>query len=61
VTSEKGELVLLRATPERQEEVARFAAIKGKTWNHPALVGNRVYVRNGEEAACFELSLAPSP
>jgi outer membrane protein assembly factor BamB len=61
VLSEKGELVLLRATPERHEELARFPAIKGKTWNHPALVGNRVYVRNGEEAACFELSLAGSP
>jgi outer membrane protein assembly factor BamB len=61
VLSEKGELVLLRATPERHEELTRSPAIKGKTWNHPALVGNRVYVRNGEEAACFELSLAGSP
>jgi outer membrane protein assembly factor BamB len=61
VSSEKGDLVLLRANPERHEERARFPALKGKTWNHPILVGNRLYVRNGEEAACFELGLAGSP
>jgi outer membrane protein assembly factor BamB len=55
VISERGELVLLRTNPERREEVARHPVLTGKTWNHPVLVGNRVYVRNGEEAACFEL------
>ena len=58
VTSEKGELVLLRANPTRHEELARFPALKGKTWNHPILVGNRLYVRNGEEAAAFDLTLS---
>lgn len=61
VLSEKGDLVLLRATPDRHEEKARHPALKGKTWNHPILVGNRLYVRNGEEAACFELSLVGGP
>jgi outer membrane protein assembly factor BamB len=61
VVSEKGELVLLRANPEKHEERARVPALTGKTWNHPVLVGNRLYVRNGEEAACFELSLAARP
>lgn len=59
VISESGELVLLSANPERLEELARWKVLDGKTWNHPVLVGNRVYVRNGEEAACFELPLAP--
>ena len=35
--------------------LASFEAIEGKTWNHPALVANRLYVRNGEEIACYEL------
>jgi outer membrane protein assembly factor BamB len=61
VISEKGELVLLHANPEQHEEKARFHALTGKTWNHPVLVGNRLYVRNGEEAACFELSVASRP
>jgi outer membrane protein assembly factor BamB len=27
----------------------------GKTWNHPVLIGNRLFVRNGEEAVCLEM------
>jgi outer membrane protein assembly factor BamB len=58
VMSEKGEAILVRADPEQHEEVGRFQAIKGKTWNHPALVRGRLYVRNAEEIACYDL--APS-
>ncbi len=57
VISEAGELVLLKADPGKLVEVARIPAIDGKTWNHPVLVGNRLYVRNGAEAACYELPL----
>lgn len=56
VLTEKGDLVLLRANPERREELGRVPVLQGKTWNHPVLVGNRVFVRNGVEAACFELA-----
>ncbi len=57
VISESGELVLVRATPEKLVELARFRVFEGRTWNHPVLVGNRLYVRNGEEAACFEVPI----
>ena len=60
VISERGELVLLRATPERWTELARHSVLEGRTWNHPVLIGNRLYVRNAEEAACFELKVKPS-
>ena len=30
-------------------------ALEGKTWNNLALSGNRLLIRNGEEAACYEL------
>ncbi len=53
VISESGELVLLHASPKGLEELAKIPAIEGKTWNHPIVIGNRIYVRNGEEAACF--------
>ncbi|MDX1503276.1 MAG: PQQ-binding-like beta-propeller repeat protein, partial [Thermoanaerobaculia bacterium] len=57
VLSEKGEVVLVRATPERLEELARHQVLHGKTWNHPVLVGSRLYVRNGEEAVALEMPL----
>ena len=55
VTSEQGELVLLKADASKTVELAKFQAIEGKTWNHSVLVGNRVFIRNAEEAACYEL------
>lgn len=59
VLSEQGEAILVEADPKELREVARFQAIEGKTWNHPTIVGDRLYVRNAEEIACYELPLSP--
>jgi outer membrane protein assembly factor BamB len=55
VLTEDGEVVLVRATPERHHELARFRAIDGKTWNHPAVADGRLLVRNLREMAAFDI------
>src|SRR4029077_4385017 len=56
VLTEKGEVVLVPATAEKPDELSRFAAIEGKTWNHPVIAEGKLFVRNGQEMACYELS-----
>ena len=56
VLAESGEVVLVNANPDRFEELCKFQAIEGQTWNNLCLYGNRLLVRNSEEAACFEIT-----
>lgn len=58
VMGEEGQVVLLEATPQRRVEVAKFQALQGKTWNHPVVDGDRLYVRNSQEIAAYRLPLA---
>jgi len=56
VLTEFGELVLVRATPEKLDEVATFPALEGKTWNVPAIAGGRLLVRNSTQMAAYRLN-----
>lgn len=55
VLGARGEVALVGIGGDAPEVFGKFESIEGKTWNHPALVGNRLFVRNGEEIACYEL------
>jgi outer membrane protein assembly factor BamB len=55
VLTEDGDLALIRATPAKHEEISRFSALEGKTWNHPALADGYLLVRNLQEMAAYDL------
>jgi outer membrane protein assembly factor BamB len=57
VISEYGAGVLVSARPDKHEELGRFEAISGKTWNHPVIARGRLYARNSEEIACYQLAM----
>ena len=58
VLGEDGQLVLVEASPEEHRELASLPVLEGQTWNNLCLSGDRLLVRNGEEAACYRLPLA---
>lgn len=60
ILAEKGDAVLLAADPQRHRELGRFPALQGKTWNHPVVVHDSLFVRNAEEAVCFDLGRKPA-
>ena len=55
VLAESGEAALVDAKPDAYREQGKFQAIEGKTWNHPVIQRGRLFARNGQEAAVFEL------
>ena len=55
VQAESGDVVLVDASPAQHVVRGRLAALRGQTWNNLCLSGQRLLVRNAEEAACYEL------
>jgi len=56
ITSDQGEVALVKATPDKYTEVARFSAVQGQTWNYPAIANGRLLVRNSNEMAAYDIS-----
>ena len=56
ITTEEGEVALVRAAPGAHAEVARFSALEGRTWNVPAIADGRLLVRNATQMACYKLA-----
>jgi outer membrane protein assembly factor BamB len=59
ITSEQGELALVKATPDGYQGLTRLQAISGRTWNLPALANGLALVRNHLEMACYDLKANP--
>lgn len=55
VITEDGEIVLCDANPFAHRELARFPVLNGRTWSHPALIGDQLLIRNDRQAACVRL------
>jgi outer membrane protein assembly factor BamB len=55
VVAESGQLACVAANPAEYEELWKVDAVKGKTWNHPAVARGRLFVRNATQMAAFEL------
>jgi hypothetical protein len=56
VVSERGKVALVKTNPLKHDRVGQIEGIEGKTWNHPALAGDRLFIRNSERAACYQLT-----
>jgi outer membrane protein assembly factor BamB len=57
IQAEEGGIAIVEASPESWQELQRFPALSDRTWNHPALAGEYLLLRNDREAACFRLPL----
>lgn len=56
VLSDQGELSLAEATPEAYRPTHPHQVLTGTTWTPPTLVDGRLYVRNSNEIACFDVA-----
>jgi hypothetical protein len=57
VLAETGEVALVAAQPSGLNELARIAALEGKTWNHPVVAHGRLHVRNDQWMVCYRLKM----
>jgi len=61
VLSDKGELSIVKASPERYELLARCQPLGGKCWTAPALAGGRLHLRNARgDLVCLDLNPRPT-
>ena len=58
IITEKGEAVVIPTDPTGHRELTKLQVLHARTWNHPVVVNDRLYVRNSEEAACYRLPIA---
>jgi outer membrane protein assembly factor BamB len=56
VMTERGELLLAKAAPDRYTELARAQVLTGTCWTHPVLANGRIYCRSHEgDLVCLDV------
>jgi outer membrane protein assembly factor BamB len=50
-----GDLVLIKLTPEKYQEIGRFKPLGGQSWTAPIVTNGKLIVRNKTALACFAL------
>ncbi len=57
VLTENGRCVFVKPSPESLQELGEFPALPDsyKTWNPPALVNGKLFVRNHHDMACYDI------
>ena len=56
VLGEYGKLALVRATPERYDELASVRLCRHRTWTPPSLADGMLFIRDEEEIICLDLT-----
>ncbi len=57
--TEKGELVIVRANPERYEELGRGQILRAGSRAYPAMAGGFFYARDTQRLVCVDLRVPP--
>jgi outer membrane protein assembly factor BamB len=55
VLNSEGELFVCKATSTEYEQLAKWKVSDTGSWAHPAVVGNRLYVKDKDTLYCYEL------
>ncbi|MEO5804532.1 MAG: PQQ-binding-like beta-propeller repeat protein [Verrucomicrobiota bacterium] len=56
VQGDKGPIVLVEATPNGFNEIARAQPLGGQNWTMPVVSGGRIFARNTKEGVCLDVS-----
>ncbi len=55
VQNDRGEIVLVKATPEKYEELARAQPLGGQCWTMATVSNGRIFARSMTEAVCLDV------
>lgn len=56
ILSDRGKLIIAEATGKGYNELGQLQVLKGKSWTSPTYANGKIYLRNREEMACYDLT-----